>query len=81
MIEAPLSRRLSRAKLVAMLAESLGQEKANQVVCDTASRLGLRASEYDREEALSILEAMAGEPGLVGVVARFAKARVILSLK
>ena len=81
MIDVATSRRLPRAKLVGMLAESLGDEKANQVVSETASRLGFGLTDYDREQALSILEAMAGEPGLVGVVARFAKARVILTLK
>ena len=81
MIEAPRPRRLSRTQLVEMLAESLGAEKASQVVAEATARVGITANEYDREQALRLLEAMTMEPGLVGVVARFAKARVIFALK
>jgi hypothetical protein len=81
MIEASRQRRLSRTQLVEMLSESLGAEKAGQVVSETTKRLGVDAYDYDREQALRILEAMAAQPGLVGVVARFAKARVIFALK
>jgi hypothetical protein len=73
------SRRLSRTALVDMLAESLGTEKAAQVVADGTAKLGISTPDFDRDQALKILEQLATEPGLVGVVARFAKARVILA--
>ena len=75
------SRRLSRVELVAMLAESLGSEKALQAVTAGAATLGLVAADFDREEALRLLDHLAAEQGLVGIVARFAKARVILAVK
>ena len=81
MIEASRPRLLSRKQLVEMLSESLGDDKARQVIGDTVARLGFGGLEYDREQVLAILEAMTEEPGLVGVVARFAKARAILALR
>lgn len=74
-------RRLSRFELVSMLAESLGTEKALQAVTAGTAKLGLSTADFDREEALRLLDHLAAEAGLVGIVARFAKARVILAVK
>jgi hypothetical protein len=78
---APKSQRLSRVQLVGLLSESLGDAKATEVVSTTAAQMGLGLLEYDRAQTLEILERVADEPGLVGIVARFAKARAILTMK
>jgi hypothetical protein len=78
---APKSQRLSRQELVSYLSESLGDAKATEVVSATATQMGMGLVDYDRAQTLQILERVADEPGLVGIVARFAKARAILSMK
>jgi hypothetical protein len=78
---APKSQRLTRIELVSYLSESLGDAKANEVVSTTAAHMGLGLIDYDRTQTLEILERVAEEPGLVGIVARFAKARAILTMK
>lgn len=77
----PKSQRLSRMQLVGYLSESLGDAKATEVVSSAAAQMGLGLVDYDREQTLRILERLADEPGLVGIVARFAKARAILTMK
>lgn len=74
--------RLPRRTLIELLAQSLGQEKAEDVVTAAARDLGLPVfGDYNREQTLAVLERLAGMSGLVGVVARFAKARLILLFK
>ncbi len=70
--------RLPRGDLAEQLAASLGREKAEEAVVTAAERLGLQGDAYDRDQTLRILDLLAVESGLVGVVARFAKARVLL---
>ncbi len=70
--------RISRRELVRQLGESLGLEKAEEVVSAAAARLSLTGEEYDRDQALTLFEELTNSPGLVGVVARFAKVRLIL---
>ena len=77
----PKSHRMSRVQLVGLLSESLGDTKATEVVTAAAAQMGLGLIEYDRSQTLQILERVADEPGLVGIVARFAKARAILAMK
>ena len=77
-VAAPVAR-LPRAELVKHLSRSLGQEKAEEVINETATRLGFGLIDYSRAQTLALLEELAATPGLVGVVARFAKARVILA--
>ena len=71
-------RTVERYRLVALLAPTLGQEKAEEVVLGSLRVLGLPEDRLDQRQALSILEQLAAVPGLVGVTARFAKARLIL---
>jgi hypothetical protein len=74
--------RLSRNELVRQLAESLGAEKAEAAVIDVATLAGLGAlADYNRDQTLTLLERMAAVPGLVGIVARFAKVRIILRFR
>lgn len=67
-----------RADLAGLLARSLGVEVANARVAAAADALGL-GERLTAVEALSVLEKLAVEPGLVGVSARFAKARIHLN--
>ena len=69
---------MPRAELVTVLGASLGQEKSLDAIVGACARLGLRTESYTLDETMRILEILAGSPGLVGTVARFAKARVIL---
>jgi hypothetical protein len=70
---------LPRADLIAQLSQSLGEVKASELVEAVANKLGFSTShEFSQAEALSILESISSQPGLVGIVARCAKARVIL---
>lgn len=64
--------------LLPLLAPALGTEKARDATTAVATRLGLDARCLTREEALTVLDELAREGGIVGVVARFAKARFLL---
>jgi hypothetical protein len=65
--------------LVEMLAASFGKEKATEIVKGYAHDLGIAGDTCSSEEALTMLESMAKANGLLGIVARFAKARWLLS--
>lgn len=71
----------SRVDVAALLAPSLGADKARELVSTTAQRLGLNAMELSRDQALMLLESIAMMSGLAGVVARFAKASLTLETK
>lgn len=64
--------------LVRMLATGIGDSKAEEVIRSVLARKSLDESNLTREAALGILESLAKEPGIVGVTARFAKARMLL---
>jgi hypothetical protein len=68
---------VSRDDIAAIFTSALGEEKARELVARVAEkqRFGTRGSV---DQALAILEALALEPGIVGVTARFGKARLIL---
>lgn len=72
---------LRASTLVAFFSSSLGEEKAREIVHAALKRFGVLPSdlaEIDRSKAIEILESLVGEPGIVGVTARFAKARILL---
>jgi hypothetical protein len=78
----PKAIRLLKGDLVRMLSETLGQEKAEEAISTAATRLGLAgAPDFDRAQTLAIFEHLAATPGIVGIVARFAKARSILAFR
>ena len=60
-----------------LLAATLGEEKAAELVNAAAAEVGLGAT-FGREDALGVLERLADAPGLVGITARFAKSRACL---
>lgn len=85
--EAPLSNRQPSLRpepkavavdLVPLLAPALGTEKARDATEASATKLGIDLTQLTREQALLLLDDMAATDGMVGVVARFAKARLLL---
>ena len=64
--------------ILALLTPAIGYEKARDVVHGAAKELGVSADGCDRETALALLEIIGRTEGIVGVVARFARTRVLL---
>ncbi len=75
--KAPVSSHSTYA-VVSMLARSLGDEKARDVVAAAMGELKLSGDRLSDAEALLVLERLASRDGVVGTVARFAKARLLL---
>ncbi len=69
----------SAIDLIPLLAPAIGVEKAREAIESGAARLGLDAKSLTHDQALSVLDLLAKAEGIVGVVARFAKARFLLS--
>jgi hypothetical protein len=61
-----------------LLASTMGADKALEVVLDAARRLDFDEGHLDHVQALSLLDHLAVEPGLVGLCARFGKTRLLL---
>lgn len=64
--------------ILPLLAPALGMEKARDAAEASARRLGLDLANLSRDDAVTLLDDMAKCEGIVGVVARFAKARFLL---
>jgi hypothetical protein len=77
--------RLPRSELLRQLGDSVGAEKTEEMMAAVhaaAIRHGVQdASDYDREQTLVLLEDLARSDGLIGIVARFAKVRMILKFE
>jgi hypothetical protein len=73
-----MARSLMMGELVGLLASTVGQERAEEAVTEVVRRLGLPARSLSRDQTLQVLDDLAARAGLVGVTARFAKARAIL---
>jgi hypothetical protein len=71
-------RLIGRAEIVALLAPSLGEEKAGEIVGSAAASIDLTGELFEKTKALRLLDVLAAVPGIVGVTARFAKARMLL---
>jgi hypothetical protein len=65
--------------VISFLASSLGEERAREAVLCAASELNFDPESLTRAQALEIMERLSAHPGLEGVVARLAKARLRLS--
>lgn len=65
--------------LADMLANNLGDERARELVDEAVSALGFDSAALSQEQALSVLEHLAQQPGIVGITCRFAKSRIHLS--
>ena len=70
--------RIAAVDLLPLLAPALGTEKARDAVTTTAQRLRFDPQSLTRDQALTVLDELAQSDGIVGVVARFAKARFLL---
>lgn len=57
---------------------ALGEAKARDVIAKTTKALNFPSHELERWQALQVLESIAAEPGLIGITARFAKARAVM---
>jgi hypothetical protein len=68
----------SAAELAALLAPNVGQEKSEEIVKETLRRKSLPPDQLLLHEGLEVLEHVAAAKGVLGVAARFAKARLIM---
>lgn len=73
-----VARSLLVGELVGLLASTVGQERAEEAVLEVVRRLGLPPRALSRDQTMLVLDDLAARAGLVGVTARFAKARAIL---
>jgi len=64
--------------IVDLLSPSLGEEASENLVVAAMRRCSIEDDDLDRGQSLTLLETLASEPGLAGITARFAKARLIL---
>jgi hypothetical protein len=64
--------------LLSFLTPSLGDDKAAEALQQYAKSLRLTVAALSRDDAVALLDAMGAAPGLLGVVARFAKVRFVL---
>ncbi|MGO8998172.1 MAG: hypothetical protein ACLQVI_33040 [Polyangiaceae bacterium] len=69
---------LGTIDLLPFLAPSLGEDKAAESLEQYAKPLKLNTASLTRDDAVAILDAMSTAAGLLGVVARFAKVRLLL---
>lgn len=71
-------RKMRITDLAGLLAPSIGQERARELVESTCRKHAIVAEEITRAEMEMILDDLALTPGVVGAVSRFAKARALL---
>lgn len=69
---------VTTGEISTLLSPALGEEKSREAVVAAARRLGFEPDALVPQEALRILEDLASHEGIVGIVARFAKARFAL---
>jgi hypothetical protein len=67
-----------RVDLLDLLVPALGEEKAKEAVAHHAKRLGFEPEPLSRDQAIRLLDAMVTTPGLIGVVANFAKVTFLM---
>jgi hypothetical protein len=69
---------VSRLDVIDLLAASLGTTKAEHAVRNAAESLRLDDAPLSLDQALTLLDKIAEEPGIIGITARFAKTRALL---
>lgn len=77
---APSPSGLGLQDLQPLLAPALGDDKAREAIATYSALVGATHDLLTRAQALEVLELMAGAEGLLGVVARFAKSRLVLRM-
>jgi hypothetical protein len=73
------SPRLATDQLIAMFSPALGLEKASETVKNVLLAIGVTGATMTYDEAHQALERLGRQGGVVATVARFAKARLLLS--
>lgn len=68
----------SRVELATMLSNSVGQERALEAVAERCQGLGF-GEILTTAEALRVFEELAQQQGVIGIAARFAKGRAVLT--
>ncbi len=66
-------------RIASLLTQAVGAEKSREVVAETARFLGVPPDHISRMQATAILDQLASRGGLLGIAARFAKSRFILT--
>ena len=74
----PRTSTIDADQIAGLFAPSLGEEKSREIVREALRQNGAPLVGIDQARALEVLEGLASERGIVGVTARFAKARLIL---
>ena len=64
-----------------ILAPTIGQEKAAESIAFATRLKGISEDRLTQEQALSVFEVLANIDGIVGVTARFARARLMLRFR
>lgn len=74
-----LESRWTLGELIPLLSQTIGEDKARDVIVEAARRLQLSLADgLHEQDVLSLLDDIAASPGIVGITARFAKSRVHL---
>ena len=63
--------------IVGLLSSTLGREQSQELVTKAAARLDITADQLELEQALRVIDLLGAEDGIVGVSARFARARLV----
>lgn len=71
--------RVKRSEIAALLGPNVDAARSARAVDDAARELGVQTESLTPQQAIKVLDALANEDGVVGVAARFAKARFALS--
>ncbi len=69
---------VSLDELIAVLGQSIGEDKARHTLERAAVATGIDVGTMNRPQALAVLEHVADSPGIVGVTARFGRSRLML---
>jgi hypothetical protein len=72
---------VATSEIIDHFATAMGEARAREVVATHAASTGAAGAWLSRAQVMALLEAMASEEGIVGVTARFAKAKFILKLR
>lgn len=68
--------RIHRTELVGLMSQSLGDQKASELIVGTAAELGLSTFDFSLEEATRLFSELTKKEGLIGITAMLAKTRL-----
>lgn len=70
-------RNVSIGSIVGLLSPALSREQSQELVTRAAAGLNITANQLELEQALRVIDVLGEAEGLVGVSARFARARLV----